>query len=296
MLKEGERLDVHLVRLGWAQSRRAARLLIEREMVRVNGRPARKGTLIEPGDSVEVRQAPLPSGIEPNPQIELEILFEDGGVVVVNKPAPMPCHPLRPGELDTVMNGVVARFPETGGIGDKPMEGGLVHRLDNGTSGALIIAREAGAFRALRDAIRDGLVIRRYEAMVAGKLDSPLRLDAPVAHHGHNRRKMIALEGDEAAGARGARPALTIVQPIARVGEFTLVSVVPKTGNRHQIRVHLASAGHPLAGDALYGGPPFLTFAPGRFWLHLREVEFESSVSGRIKVEAPRPSDLARAD
>ncbi len=289
--KEGERLDVHLVRLGYAASRRAARVLIEQGFVRVNGRPGVKGALVAAGDTVEVADRGERPGIEPNPGLALDVLFHDGALLVVNKPAPMPCHPLRPGERETVMNAIVARFPETASCGNDPREGGLVHRLDNGTSGALIVARESAAFAVLRDAIRGGRVARRYEALVAGELRSPLTLDAPIAHHPRNDRKMIAI-GEEKAVTHGGRPAMTIVEPIAHAGEFTLVSVVPKTGNRHQIRVHLASSGHPLAGDALYGGPALPTLVPGRFWLHLREVGLDSPASGRIKVEAPLAREL----
>jgi 23S rRNA pseudouridine1911/1915/1917 synthase len=293
--REGERLDVHLVRLGHAQSRRAARSLIEQGLVRVNGRLGRKGALVAPCDRIDVAQTGAPRGIEPNPGISLEVLFQDECLLVVNKPAPMPCHPLRSGERETVMNAVVARFPETGLIGDDPREGGLVHRLDNGTSGALIIAREARAWGMLRAALRNGLIERRYEALVAGELKSQLRLDQPIGHHPKNPRKMVVLADAGDGSRRGARQALTLVEPIAPFGNFTLVSVIPKTGNRHQIRVHLASAGHPLAGDSLYGGSPIAALADGRFWLHLRRVELDSPASGRITVEAPRPDDLADA-
>ncbi|MFZ0887973.1 MAG: pseudouridine synthase, partial [Candidatus Binataceae bacterium] len=175
----GERLDVHLVRLGYAASRRAAHALIARGAVRVNGLPARKAALIRSRDTVEVAPSSAPAGIQPNPKLGLEVLFEDAAVIVVNKPAPMPCHPIRPDERDTVMNAVAARLPETAAVGDKPLEGGLVHRLDNGTSGALMIARQASAFARLREAIRGGGVTRRYEALVTGELKQPLQLDSP---------------------------------------------------------------------------------------------------------------------
>ena len=299
MSGDGERLDIHLVRLGYAPSRRAAQSLIDRGLVRVNGRRGPKGALVASGDSVEVETAPesLEIGIVPNPEIPLEVLFQDEAALVVNKPAPMPCHPLRRGERDTVMNAVVARFPEAGLAGDQTREGGLIHRLDNGTSGALIVARASGAFSTLRDAIRAGSIVRRYEALVAGEIRSPMRLGDPIAHHPKNRRKMIvrkgvAIEERESRNTHQARPAVTIVEPISRLGGFTLVSVLPKTGNRHQIRVHLAAAGHPLAGDALYGGPALATLAMDRFWLHLCEVGFDSPASGRVRVQARHPADL----
>ena len=301
MSGDGERLDIYLVRLGYAQSRRAAQSLIAQGLVRVNGRCGPKGALVASGDSVEVELAPesqpLEIGLVPNPEIPLQVLFQDDAALVVNKPAPMPCHPLRRGERNTVMNAVVARFPEAGLAGDQTREGGLVDRLDNGTSGALIVARESGAFSTLRDAIRAGSIVRRYEALVAGEIWSPMRLGDPIAHHPKNPRKMIARKGvaigeRESRHTHQARPAVTLVEPISRLGGFTLVSVAPKTGNRHQIRVHLAAAGHPLAGDALYGGPALATLAMDRFWLHLCEVGFDSPLSGPVRVQAPHPADL----
>jgi 23S rRNA pseudouridine1911/1915/1917 synthase len=304
MSGDGERLDIHLVRLGYAPSRRAAQSLIDQGLVRVNGRRGPKGALVTAGESVEVEVAPeserLEIGIVPNPEIPLEVLFQDDAALVINKPAPMPCHPLRRGERDTVMNAVVARFPEAGLAGAQAREGGLVHRLDNGTSGALIVARTSGAFGTLREAIRTGSIIRRYEALVAGEIRSPMRLDDPIAHHPKNRRKMIVLKAaaigqPESQDTHQARPAVTIVEPISRLGGFTLVSVAPKTGNRHQIRVHLAAAGHPLAGDALYGGPALATLATDRFWLHLCELGFDSPASGQVRVQAPHPADLVKS-
>lgn len=267
--------------------------MIGRGAVLVNGRRGKKGALVHTGDSVEVKAAPPATAIEPDPESQIEILFQDAAVLVVNKPGGIPCHPLRSGERGTVMNAVVARFPETAAAGDKPLEGGLVHRLDNGTSGALMIARTNEAFAKLRAAIRSGDVRRRYQALVAGNLQAPLSISTPIAHHPKNPRRMVTA-GDESEGRRlAARPAFTRVEPIRRVGPLTLAAVTPATGARHQIRVHLASAGHPIVGDKLYGGPPADRLAPGRFWLHLSQIEFNSPVSGAVKVEAPLPAELA---
>jgi 23S rRNA pseudouridine1911/1915/1917 synthase len=192
-----------------------------------------------------------------------------------------------------MMNAVVAQFPETAAIGDKPVEGGLIHRLDNGTSGALMIARTADAFATLRRAIRSGAIKRKYLALVSGNLKAPMTLDASIAHHPKNPRRMIVVSDQSEVAKLAARPALTRVEPVRRVGDFTLVSVTPSTGMRHQIRVHLADAGFPIAGDELYGGVP-MELGAGRFWLHLAEMEFESPASGATKVSAPIPSELAR--
>ncbi len=156
-----------------------------------------------------------------------------------------------------------------------------------------MVALNPASFARLRKSLKNNQIARRYLAMVRGALDRPLQLDGPIAHHPRNRRKMTVVHEARAALKLRARAASTAVNPIRRLGGFTLVEVTPRTGSRHQIRVHLASAGYPIAGDTLYGGPRLATLAPGRVWLHLREVEFESPASGRVKVEAPRPADLS---
>jgi 23S rRNA pseudouridine1911/1915/1917 synthase len=288
-----ERLDHYLVRTGFAPSRRVAQELVERGMVRINGRRSKKSEIVGAEDRVEVAAAGnRRAAIEPNGELTLEVLHEDASVIVANKPGGVPCHPLNAEERDTVMNAVVARFPETATVGEKPLEGGLVHRLDNGTSGALLIARNRGAFEKLRDAIRAGRIARRYEALVAGSVEQKIQIDSPIAHHTKNARKMIVGDPSSANPKRAGRAATTIVEPIRRIGEFTLLSVAPKTGSRHQIRVHLASLGHPIIGDTLYGGPANPSLAHGRFWLHLCDVAFDSPAVGHVKASAPIPPDL----
>jgi 23S rRNA pseudouridine1911/1915/1917 synthase len=287
-----ERLDHYLVRTGFASSRRVAQELVERGLVRINGRRSKKSEIVGADDRIEVAATNRRAVIEPNSELALDVIHNDASVIVVNKPGGVPCHPLNADERDTVMNAVVARFPDVATVGEKPLEGGLVHRLDNGTSGALLIARNRGTFDKLRDAIRAGRIARRYEALVAGSLERKTEIDAPIAHHAKNARKMIVGDPSSANPKRAGRPASTVVEPIRRVGEFTLVSVAPKTGSRHQIRVHLASIGLSIVGDTLYGGPASETLAHGRFWLHLCDVAFDSPAVGHVKVTAPIPEDL----
>ena len=289
----GERLDHYLVRTGHAASRRDAREMVARGAVLLNGRHGIKGAIVHAGDNVEVETPPVLAAIEPDPDVYLEILFEDPALLVVNKPGGLPCHPLRPGERGTLMNAIVAQFPETADIGEKPIEGGLVHRLDNGTSGALMIARTADGFATMRRAIRSGAIKRKYLALVSGNLKTSLNLSKPIAHHPKNPRRMVVVSEEAGIAKLGARPALTRVEPMRRVGDFTLVAVLPSTGMRHQIRIHLADAGYPIVGDELYGGAP-ADLGAGRFWLHLAEIEFESPASGATKVSAPLPEELAK--
>jgi 23S rRNA pseudouridine1911/1915/1917 synthase len=289
-----ERLDHYLVRTGFAPSRRVAQELVERGLVRINGRRSKKSEIVGADDRIEVAATNRRAVIEPNADLALEVLHEDAAVIVVNKPGGVPCHPIHADERDTVMNAVVARFPDVATVGVKPLEGGLVHRLDNGTSGALLIARNRGTFDKLRDAIRAGRITRRYEALVAGSLERKTEIDTPIAHHAKNARKMIVGDLSSANPKRAGRPASTVVEPIRSVGDFTLLSIAPKTGSRHQIRVHLASIGHPIVGDVLYGGPASDTLAHGRFWLHLCDVAFDSPAVGHVKVTAPIPPDLKK--
>jgi 23S rRNA pseudouridine1911/1915/1917 synthase len=292
------------VRHGWAASRRAASELISSGRVRVNGRRYRKGEPIAAGDRVEVAGLLASEPLAPNPDLKIEILSEDAAAIVADKPALLPCHPLHPHERRTVMNAIVAAYPETANTGDKPFEGGLVHRLDNGTSGALMIARNREAFAAMREALRTGRVKRRYRALAAGHIGGATEIATPIAHHAKNSRKMVVVATPAVVNSSAASPqiprhrstpraAFTTVEPLSYENGFTLVQVAPRTGSRHQIRVHLASIGHPLAGDDLYGGPPLAGLAPGRFWLHLAELEFESPAGGRVQVASPIARDLS---
>ena len=278
------------MRAGQAASRREAKALIERRRVTVNGRHIHKGTIIGASDDVRITGPLQARSIQPNPDLKIEILYEDESILVVNKPGGLPCHPLKQDEREAIINGVTALHPEVATLGDKPLEGGLVHRLDNGTSGALIIARNQDAFTELRRAIRNGDISRRYLALCSGIVDQPLEIATPIAHHPKNRRKMIT--SLNIAASLHARPAATAIFPLERYGDFSLVEVRPLTGRRHQIRVHLASTGHPLMGDTLYGGPHDEGLAPGRFWLHLSEVAFMSSSHALVTVHAPVPADL----
>jgi 23S rRNA pseudouridine1911/1915/1917 synthase len=288
-----ERLDVFLVRTGWAQSRRHARELIGGGLVSVGGRPGRKGDTVAPGADVQVANTPLQSQIQPNSDLSVEVLFEDSALLVVNKPGSVPCHPLHRSERDTVLNAVVAVYPEVAEAGERPLEGGLVHRLDNGTSGALIIARTKVAHTKMRTAIRSGQISRSYLALCAGKIANEIEVATPIAHHLKNPRRMVTIQpGDRVDSKLHARPAATQIVPLENWRESTLIEVRPRTGSRHQIRIHLASIGHPLIGDALYGGPVCEALEPGRFWLHLSELRFESPASGEVTVAAPLPGDL----
>ena len=271
--------------------------------MRVNGRAYRKGEPLKAGDQVEVLAATAthpPSPAESN--VILKILYEDEGLLVVAKPPLLPCHPLRSNEEETVITLLARDYPEVALIGAKPFEGGLVHRLDNGTSGALLVARTRESLNFMRDALRAGRVERHYDALIEGRLEAPIELIWPVAHHRKYPARMVIADDSprltDASRAerivratyRGTpRDAFSRIDPIGYGRAFTLVKVTPRTGRRHQIRVHLAGAGYPIANDELYGGANLLPLAEGRFWLHLAEICFPLRDGSSIRVIAPRP-------
>ncbi len=289
---DAQRLDLYLVRHGLAGSRREARKLITGGRVRVNGRRCRKGVEVQPDDVIDVEPQP-PAALSPDFNLPLDVLYRDDDLLVINKPGLLPCHPLGGDDRPTLMNAVEARFPQAAHAGSKPLEGGLVHRLDNGTSGAVMVALNPASFARLRKALGDNQIERRYLALVQGAMHAPLRLEAPIAHHPRNRRKMTVVHDVRAVRRLKARRASTAVRPIRKLDSFTLVEVLPRTGSRHQIRLHLADAGFPIAGDELYGGAPLAPLPPGRFFLHLEQLRIPRGVGGEIlTVRAPLPDDL----
>jgi 23S rRNA pseudouridine1911/1915/1917 synthase len=207
----------------------------------------------------------------------LAVLWHDDDVVIVDKPAGLPCHPVDPGEADSVVHRLIGSFPEIATASTTPREGGLIHRLDTGTSGCLAAARHRAAWVALRDGIDDAR--KTYLAVVAGDaaaLDGAVIRD-PIAHDRQDRRRMIT--ADDGQPCRTDVAVLGVGQ--GRDGVVSLVRLELQGGRRHQLRVHLASRQHPLVGDALYGGP-------GGPWPMLHA--WRLTLLGRSTVVAPLPA------
>ena len=284
----GERLDVFLVRRLEGASRAAVRRLIANGAVRVDGRRTKKGERVVAGQRVTLDALPEPSDFDPVPSSadELPILYDDPRFVVADKPAGMPSHPLRPSEQGTAANALVAGYPEMIGIGDRRREAGLVHRLDNDTSGVLLAARDAMAFGVLRTALREGRIDKEYVALCAGDVRGPFAIDVPLASDPKNARRVTATSG--------GRSRRTEVVAVSRLGAFTLVTARAPRASRHQVRAHLAHVGHPLAGDALYGGAAVEGL--GRHFLHASSIALSHPEDGRpVRVASTLPGDLAAA-
>lgn len=244
------RLDVFLRQRLPGVSRGAIRKVIEMGKVLVEGRPGQKGQRLRVGQRVLAATA-ADERPRPEPEMPLEIVDVTPAVVAVNKPPGIPTHPLLPAEQGTLANALVARFPECAEASELPREAGLVHRLDTGTSGILVAARSRRAFERLRAFFRAGQVHKSYLALASGVLEEALVVELAIKSDADDRRR-VEISRREDAGL----PARSVVHPLAHLGQWTLVRVDCQTGRRHQVRIHLASQGHALAGDTLYGGPP----------------------------------------
>ena len=284
-----DRLDRAVARL-FGISRGRAMEWIAEDRVRVDGRRSPKGAQVGPGARVSVRRPPPDSPV-PQPELPIRTVHADAQIVVADKPAGMPSHPLKPGETGTAANALVGRFPELAGVGPAAREGGLVHRLDADTSGLLLAARTEAAHAMLRAQFTARSVEKGYLALVAGELHAGGEIDVPLAHDPHDNRKVRAASDAEWAETHGARPAVTRFTPAERRAGFTLVEVEIATGVLHQIRAHLAFIGHPLAGDVLYGGPAVAGL--GRHFLHAARLGFLHPDGSKPRFASPLPDDLA---
>lgn len=283
-IEVADRVDKALARFYPESGRRQLAQLFEDGAVRVNGKRVKKGDRVAAGDTVELAREPV-SGVAlrpaPDPDVPLDVLVERSELVVVAKPAGIPSQPLRAGELGTVANAIAFRFPECVAIGDDPRDGGLVHRLDIGTSGVLVAARTIEAYRALRDAFGAGRVSKHYLAITDGH-PVARECDAPLAQRG--KRALVDL-------AEGL-PAYTELVVERTSPDHALVRCIAQTGRMHQVRAHLAHVGAPITGDTLYGGAP-LSGHDG-FFLHAASIALPLGPDPLV-VEAPLPARFTAA-
>lgn len=254
---EGERLDVVLVRRVEGLSRARAKRLIDEGHVEVDGRRRSKSHRLAIGDRVAIAELPPANDFycEPDPDLPLVVLRETPTFVIVDKAAGVPSHPLRAGERGTLAGALVARYPEMRDVGYRKREPGILHRLDTGTSGVMLAARTADSFTELRDRLRAGQIEKRYLARCAGEVVAPQVVDTPIANDPRDKRKVRACTDPREIKRLGAQPARTEVLTSSPAPHGSMVELRANQARRHQVRVHLASIGHPLLGDALYGGP-----------------------------------------
>lgn len=292
---EGERLDRAAAKLATGLSRARVKKAIDDGAVRVNGRVRRKGEVVSAGDTISIvedKVASPDSPAVPTPEAPLVVAFEGEGVLVLDKPAGQPTAPLRANEVGTLANALVGRFPELAGVGYGVREPGIVHRLDTDTSGLVIAARSQPAFDVLRDALRDGRIEKKYLLVCdEAELADSGTIEIPIANHPKDSRRVYACVHPRDVMRYAPRPASTRYEVKTRAHGLALVEVDVSKALRHQIRVHFSAIGHPLVGDALYGGK--LVEGLSRHALHASRVTFGGAPKiASFDVSSPLPEAL----
>jgi 23S rRNA pseudouridine1911/1915/1917 synthase len=288
----GERIDRYLAGVLPGQSRSQIQRLIKDGKVQIGDHDVRPNRLVHAGETIVV-QIPEPTRAIPQPEaLDLDIVYQDSDVVVVNKPAGMVVHPAAGHAQGTLVNALLHEIKDLSGIGGE-IRPGIVHRLDRGTSGLMVIAKNDRAHAELARQFHDREVEKEYVALVWGVVQAGRRIDLPVGRDPADRKKM-------SARARRARSAATRVTKALHLPGVSLLHVAISTGRTHQIRVHLSAIGHPIVGDAVYGGlrhrmPGALrpVLALERPFLHAGRLVFQHPADGRkMEFEAPLPQDL----
>ena len=291
----GRRLDQALVEAFPGFSRARLQSLLREGRALVEGKSAKSGARVKGGERVELRIGPPAPATPEAENLELSILFQDRDVLVLDKAPGMVVHPAAGHWRGTLVNALLHHVQDLGGVGGT-LRPGLVHRLDKDTSGALVVAKTDVALAALQAAFKAREVEKTYLALVHGHPPAKGRIETPYGRHPRHRQRFTGK-------LRHGKPAVTVYRVLEQLHGAALVEVDLLTGRTHQIRVHLAELGHPLLGDALYGGTrrgdarvKAVQTALGRQALHAARLAFAHPRTGKRRVfEAPLPEDLRAA-
>src|SRR5436305_2150543 len=285
--EDGQRIDHYIASIFENVSRTSVQQMIVDDGVLVNGHTSKPGYLLRVGDEVCIVQSVPKSTGNAKPRVlPLDIIYEDEDLLVVNKTAGMVVHP-SPGHVDdTLVNAVLARYPDLQHV--EGLRPGIVHRLDRDTSGLIIVAKNAHTQAALIEQMKRHEIVKRYLALVEGLVSSDNgSIDAPIGRDPRHRQQM-------AVTATGSREARTHFRVLERFQRHTLLLLQLETGRTHQIRVHLKAIGHPVVGDPVYGsGNTRGNISLKRQFLHAFQLTFTHPMSGKVlELEAPLPEDL----
>ena len=291
----GMRLDQFLVRQGSelpGHSRSMFQGLIKRHMVMVDGQVQKNSFKVRENETVTLYLAPaIPSELVPE-NVDFEILYEDSDIVVIAKPPGLVVHPASGNMSGTLVHGILYRCKDLSGLNGK-LRPGIVHRLDKDTSGVMVVAKNDMAHHCLVDQFKDKSVGKIYHAITDGRLaDSSGRIVSQIGRHPVNRKKMAVLQ-------RGGKEAITNWQIIQRFsGNYSLVEINLETGRTHQIRVHMAHIGAPVAGDKVYGkkNNDYSQVGIFRQCLHAKSLTFtHPTTNKKVKYYAPYWHDIEDA-
>lgn len=287
----GERLDVGVARLT-GLSRSKVQAMCDDELVLLNGRVAKSSSKLANEDRLTVNFPDIdePRDVVAEPVPGLKVLFEDADVIVVEKPVGVAAHPSPGWDGPTVIGGLAAAGHQVSTSGAEERQG-VVHRLDVGTTGVMVVAKSERAYTSLKRQFKERSVEKVYHALVQGYLDPTSgTIDAPIGRHPkHDYKWAITADG---------KPSITHYDTLEVFGAASLLEIHLETGRTHQIRVHMAAMKHPCVGDVMYGADPVRAKELGlnRQWLHARELTFEHPTTGeRMTFVSEYPEDLAKA-
>ena len=282
----GERLDKYLAQELSDLSRVQVQRLIAAGKVRVNGAAVRSSFHLKTGDQIVIHvPPPQPAEIRPE-AIPLSIIYEDADLLVIDKPAGMVVHPAHGHRSGTLVNALLARYPQLAEVGGAE-RAGIVHRLDKDTSGLILVAKHGAAQKELQRQFKHHAVEKVYLALVEGRVEPTQGvIDVPIGRDKRQRKQMAVL--------RSGRQACTEYRVVERFDDHTLVEARPQTGRTHQIRVHFAFIGHPLVGDRVYGYRRQRLRIERQF-LHAQTLSFRLPSAGEVvEFHSPLPDDLRR--
>jgi len=286
----GKRLDAFLHERLAEFSRSRLQSWIKDGRVLLDDRATRASYVLRGTETIAVTPADLPPLKAEPEDLPLKVLYEDADVIVIDKPAGMVVHAGAGHSSGTLVNALLHRFGTLSTVAGDDLRPGIVHRLDRDTSGVLVVARTDKAHQALAAQFHDRQVEKIYLALVHGRMKQPQgRITLPIARDPVRRTRMTAK-------LASGRSALTDYRVLEEFERFSFLEVRIGTGRTHQIRVHLTSMGHPVAGDRLYGAPVQTAGSPllGRFFLHAHRLSFASPSSGeKITIESPLAPELA---
>jgi 23S rRNA pseudouridine1911/1915/1917 synthase len=302
----GQRLDKFLTPSWPEYSRAYLQKQIKAGAVLVNGKLKKPGYVLKEADKIAAEISPPPEiSLEPDASVKFGIVYEDDDVIVIDKPACLTVHPSVTQKNDTLVNALISRYPPLKNVGDDALRPGLVHRLDKDTSGLMIIAKNNKAFAFLKKQFQERKVEKKYLALVVDKPKEPTgEIKTFITRSKSDPTKQKVIKYKKASGALSAktpdafsshREAITNYKTLREFKNFTLIEALPKTGRMHQIRVHLAWLGIPVAGDKKYGrknqtSPPGLK----RQFLHASKLKIKLPDGQKKEFSSLLPPDLSR--
>lgn len=293
--KQGERVDKFLSLEIQGYSRKYFQDLIKEGEVKVNGKAAKKDYILKIGDIVDgCVKEPETASLEPDSEVKFGVVFDDKDFAVIDKPAGLVVHPSHTHKKGTLVNGILARWPEIRGIGEDSMRPGIVHRLDKETSGLMAVAKSQPMFLWLKKQFQDRKVEKRYVALVYGSiLQDEGEITAPIGRLGIKQVAINSLNKGLSGNVNKSRNARTGFKILVRYHDFTLVEATPYTGRMHQIRVHFKHLGYPVVGDKKYAGRRISkSITLPRHFLHSSYLAFNLPSEERVEFELELPIEL----